>query len=138
MTRLSSTIALLLALTITGVVHSQQAQTRPLRIIAITGWGQDADRQRSREAGVDVQPDARVVVGLDRLRIVSADVATGQKTSIAAGKYITRKLFVEVITDGQGYSATQLEYQLTRWISLLSTLSTVGRSSASVRISKDY
>jgi PAS domain S-box-containing protein len=27
---------------------------RPLRIIAITGWGQDADRQRSREAGVDV------------------------------------------------------------------------------------
>ncbi len=27
---------------------------RPLRIIAITGWGQDADRQRSREAGFDV------------------------------------------------------------------------------------
>ncbi len=27
---------------------------RPLRIIAVTGWGQDADRQRSREAGVDV------------------------------------------------------------------------------------
>ncbi len=27
---------------------------RPLRIVAITGWGQDADRERSREAGVDV------------------------------------------------------------------------------------
>ncbi len=27
---------------------------RPLRIIAITGWGQDADRVRSQEAGVDV------------------------------------------------------------------------------------
>jgi translocation and assembly module TamB len=80
----------------------------------------------------------RRAVGLDRLRIVPADVATGQKTAIAAGKYITRKLFVEVVTDGQGYSATQVEYQITRWLSLLSTVSTIGRSSASVRVSKDY
>ena len=50
---------------------------------------------------------SRRAIGLDRLRIVPADVATGQKTAIAAGKYITRKLFVEVVTDGQGYSATQ-------------------------------
>jgi len=27
---------------------------RPMRIVAITGWGQDADRRRSREAGFDV------------------------------------------------------------------------------------
>jgi translocation and assembly module TamB len=80
----------------------------------------------------------RRAVGLDRLRIVPADVATGQKTAIAAGKYITRKLFVEVVTDGAGYSATQVEYQMTRWLSLLSTVSTIGRSSASVRVSKDY
>jgi translocation and assembly module TamB len=80
----------------------------------------------------------RRAVGLDRLRIVPADVATGQRTAIAAGKYITRKLFVEVVTDGQGYSATQIEYQVTRWLSLLSTVSTIGRSSASVRVSKDY
>jgi translocation and assembly module TamB len=80
----------------------------------------------------------RKAVGLDRLRIVPADVATGQKTAVAAGKYVTRKLFVEVVTDGQGYSATRVEYQLTRWLSLLSTVSTVGRSGASVRISKDY
>ena len=32
---------------------------------------------------------------------------------------------VEVVTDGQGYSATRVEYQLTRWLSLLSTVSTV-------------
>jgi translocation and assembly module TamB len=80
----------------------------------------------------------RRAVGLDRLRIVPADVATGQKTAIGAGKYITRKLYVEVVTDGQGYSATQIEYQITRWLSLLSTVSTIGRSSASVRVSKDY
>ena len=80
----------------------------------------------------------RRAIGLDRLRIVPADVATGQKTAIAAGKYITRKLFVEVVTDGQAYSATRIEYQISRWLSLLSTISTVGRSSASVRVSKDY
>ena len=80
----------------------------------------------------------RRAVGLDRLRIVPADVATGQGTAIAAGKYITRKLFVEVVSDGQGYSATRVEYQLTRWLSLLSSISTIGRSSASVRVSKDY
>ncbi|HET9812191.1 MAG TPA: translocation/assembly module TamB domain-containing protein, partial [Sphingomicrobium sp.] len=73
----------------------------------------------------------RRAIGLDRLRVVPADVATGQKTSIAAGKYLTRKLFVEVVTDGQGYSATRVEYQMTRWLSLLSTVSTIGRTSAS-------
>ena len=80
----------------------------------------------------------RKAIGLDRLRIVPADVATGQKTAIGAGKYITRKLYVEVVTDGAGYSATQIEYQMSRWLSILSTVSTIGRSSATVRVSKDY
>jgi len=80
----------------------------------------------------------RRVAGLDRLRILPADVATGQGTSVAAGKYIGRRTYVEVITDGQGYSATRLEFQLTRWLSLLSTISTIGRQSANVRVSKDY
>jgi translocation and assembly module TamB len=47
-------------------------------------------------------------------------------------------MFVEVITDGQGYSATRVEYQVTRWLSILSSVSTIGRASANVRISKDY
>lgn len=80
----------------------------------------------------------RRAVGLDRLRILPADVATGQKTAISAGKYIGRKLYVEVISDGQGYSATRVEYQVTRWLSILSSISTVGRTSANVRVSKDY
>jgi translocation and assembly module TamB len=80
----------------------------------------------------------RRAVGLDRLRIVPADISTGQKTAVSAGKYIGRKLFVEVITDGQGYSATRAEYQVTRWLSLLSSVSTIGRTSANVRVSKDY
>lgn len=80
----------------------------------------------------------RKAVGLDRLRVLPADISTGQKTSIAAGKYIGRKLYVEVITDGHEYSATRVEYEITRWLSLLSTVSTIGRAQASVRVSKDY
>jgi translocation and assembly module TamB len=80
----------------------------------------------------------RRVAGLDRLRILPADVTTGQGTSIAAGKYITRRTYVELITDGQGYSATRVEYQITRWLSLLSSVSTIGRQSVNVRVSKDY
>jgi translocation and assembly module TamB len=80
----------------------------------------------------------RRAIGLDRLRILPADIATGQKTSLSAGKYIGRRLFVEVITDGQGYSATRTEYQVTRWLSLLSSISTIGRAGANVRVSKDY
>ena len=80
----------------------------------------------------------RRAIGLDRLRILPADVATGQKTAISAGKYLGRKLYVEVITDGQGYSATRIEYQVTKWLSVLSSISTIGRTSANVRVSKDY
>jgi translocation and assembly module TamB len=93
---------------------------------------------QSGSGSLDPINKLRKAIGLDRLRVVPADIATGQKTAIGAGKYITRKLFVEVVTDGQGYSATRVEYQMTRWLSLLSTVSTIGRSSASVRVSKDY
>ncbi|CAN5198116.1 translocation/assembly module TamB domain-containing protein [soil metagenome] len=80
----------------------------------------------------------RQAIGLDRLRILPADTTTGSKTALAAGKYITRRTYVEVISDGQGYSASRVEFQITRWLSLLSSISTIGRTSASVRISKDY
>jgi translocation and assembly module TamB len=93
---------------------------------------------QSGSGNLDPINAVRRAVGLDRLRILPADVATGQKTAISAGKYVGRKLFVEVITDGQGYSATRVEYQVTRWLSILSSVSTIGRASANVRVSKDY
>ncbi|MBY0302302.1 translocation/assembly module TamB domain-containing protein [Sphingomonas ginsenosidimutans] len=80
----------------------------------------------------------RRAAGLDRLRILPADPQTGQGTSIAAGKFVTRRLYAEIITDGQGYSATRVEFQVTRWLSLLSSISTLGRQSANVRVSRDY
>jgi CheY-like chemotaxis protein len=32
----------------------QQQHSKNLRLIAMTGYGQDADRQRSKEAGIDL------------------------------------------------------------------------------------
>jgi len=80
----------------------------------------------------------RRVAHLDRLRVEPADLTTGQKTSIAGGKYIGKKIYVELVTDGQAYSATRLEFQATRWLTLLSTISTIGRQSVNLRVSKDY
>ena len=80
----------------------------------------------------------RKAVGLDRLRILPADPTTGAGTSVAAGKYITRRFYAEIITDGAGYSATQVEFQVTRWLSLLSSISTLGRENVNLRVSKDY
>jgi translocation and assembly module TamB len=80
----------------------------------------------------------RKAVGLDRLRILPADTITGQRTSIAAGKYLSRRTFVELVTDGQGYSATRAEFQVTRWLSILASISTIGRQTAAVRVSRDY
>jgi translocation and assembly module TamB len=65
-------------------------------------------------------------------------VTQGIGTQLAAGKYLGRRVYVEVVTDGRGYSATTVEYQITRWLALLSTISTIGRESVNVRVSRDY
>ena len=93
---------------------------------------------RGGKGGLNPINAVRRVAGLDRLRILPADPTIGAGTAVAAGKYIGRRTYVEVISDGQGYSATRVEYQLTRWLSLLSSISTIGRQSGSVKISKDY
>ena len=88
--------------------------------------------------GLDPINAVRRAIGLDRLRIVGADASTGAKTSVAAGKYLTRRTYVEVVSDGQGYSATRVEFAITRWLSLISSISTIGKQSISARVSKDY
>ena len=68
--------------------------------------------------GLDPINAVRRSIGLDRLRILPADVTQGIGTQLAAGKYFGRRVYVEVVTDGRGYSATTVEYQITRWLSL--------------------
>ena len=93
---------------------------------------------RSGGGGLDPINAIRRAAGLDRLRILPANTELGAGTSIAAGKYLTRRLFVEVITDGQGYSATRVEFQVTRWLAILAAISTLNNESINVRIKRDY
>jgi translocation and assembly module TamB len=77
-------------------------------------------------------------LGIDRLRIVAADQTRGRGTSVAAGQYIGRNVYVELATDAQGYTATRIEVSLTRSLSILSEVATLGGTSVNVRWKKDY
>jgi len=80
----------------------------------------------------------RSSIGFDRLRILSPDEASGRETSLAAGKYITNNIYIEIITDARGFTATQLEVSLSRALSILSQTGSFSGSSVSVRYSRDY
>jgi translocation and assembly module TamB len=80
----------------------------------------------------------RSATGFDRLRVLGADEATGRGTSLAAGKYLTDNIYVEIVTDARGFTATQLEIALTKALSLLTSTGSFGGSSGSLRYSKDY
>ena len=77
-------------------------------------------------------------LGIDRLRILPADITTGRRTTVAAGQYLGRNVYVELATDAAGYNATSIEIGLTRTLSVLSQVATLGGTSASVRWKKDY
>ena len=89
-------------------------------------------------AGLDPIGQLRRSIGLDQLRIVSADPALGRGTGVALGKNLGRRFYVEIVTDGQGYSATQVEYRITSWLALLGTVTTIGRDSVLAEIRRDY
>ena len=88
--------------------------------------------------GLDPINKLRTAIGLDRLRIMGADASTGRGTSVAVGKNLGRRFYAEIVTDGRGYNATQLEYRVTRWLSILATVSSLGRQGIDARVSKDY
>jgi len=92
----------------------------------------------SSGGGLNPLGKLRSATGFDRLRILGADQATGRGTSLAAGKYITKDIYVEIITDAKGMTATQIEVSLTKALSLLSSAGSFGGSNASLRYSKDY
>ena len=77
-------------------------------------------------------------LGIDRLRVLPADTVSGRRTAIAAGQYIGRRLYVELASDAQGYTATNIEVSLTRSLSILSQVATIGGTSVNLRLKKDY
>lgn len=93
---------------------------------------------RGGNGGLNPINAVRKGLGIDRLRILPADVARGRKTSIAAGQYIGDRVYVEVTTDAQGFTATSVEVSLTRSLSILSEVATLGGTSLNVRWKRDY
>lgn len=88
--------------------------------------------------GLDPINKLRTAIGLDRLRFVSADAALGRQTGVAVGKYLGRHFYAEIVSDGRGYSATNLEFRLTSWLALLGSVASTGRQSVNAKVSKDY
>jgi translocation and assembly module TamB len=88
--------------------------------------------------GIDPINRLRSAIGLDRLRIVPADPALDRGTAIALGKNFGRRFYGELITDGRGYSATEVEFRVTSWLSLLATVNTMGRQTVRAEYRRDY
>ncbi|HEX7858419.1 MAG TPA: translocation/assembly module TamB domain-containing protein [Sphingobium sp.] len=76
--------------------------------------------------------------GIDRLRILGDDKTTGRGTSLAVGQHITNNVYVEIVTDARGYTATQLEVSLSKALSVLSEMSSFGGSAVNLRYRKNY
>ncbi|MGL4541208.1 MAG: translocation/assembly module TamB domain-containing protein, partial [Polymorphobacter sp.] len=93
---------------------------------------------RGGNGGLNPINAIRKGLGIDRLRILPADTTRGRKTSIAAGQYIGDRVYVEVTSDAQGFSSTSVEVSLTRSLSILSEIATLGGTSLNVRWKRDY
>jgi translocation and assembly module TamB len=93
---------------------------------------------RGSGGGLNPLGKLRSAAGISRLRILGADQTTGRGTALAAGQYISKNIYVEVITDARGFTATQLEIGLSRTLSVLSQTSSFGGSSATLQYSRDY
>jgi len=76
--------------------------------------------------------------GIDRIRLLGADEESGRGTSLAVGQYISNDVYVEIVTDARGYTATQLEIALSKALSVLSEVGSFGGSSVNLRYRKDY
>ena len=81
----------------------------------------------------------RSATGIDRLRILGADQNTGRGTALAAGMYLSDDIYLEIITDARGFTATQLEIALSRALSVISQFGSGNNgTNVNVRYSKDY
>ena len=97
-----------------------------------------ASLRGGKGAGLNPINFVRKTLGIDRLRILPADTTTGRRTSIAAGQYIGRRIYLEFASDAQGYTASNIEVAITRSLSILSQVATEGGTSVNLRLKKDY
>jgi translocation and assembly module TamB len=93
---------------------------------------------RGSGGGLNPLGTLRSATGVDRLRILGPDEDTGRGTALAAGQYLTDDIYIELITDTRGFTATQLEVSVLPWLSVLSQAGGSGVTNFNVRVKKDY
>jgi translocation and assembly module TamB len=93
---------------------------------------------RGGGGGLNPLGKLRSATGLDRLRVLGADETTGRGTAVAAGFYISNDIYLELITDARGFTATQIEIALSKALSALFQAGSFGGSSVNVRYRKQY
>ena len=94
---------------------------------------------RGGGGGLNPLGKLRSAGGFDRLRILGADDSTGRGTAIAAGFYVSDDIYLEIITDARGFTATQIEIALSKALSILSQVGTSGGgNNVNVRYRKQY
>jgi translocation and assembly module TamB len=94
---------------------------------------------RGGGGGLNPLGKLRSATGFDRLRILGADETTGRGTAVAAGFYISNDIYLEIITDARGFTATQIEIALTKALRLLSQVGTSGGgNNVNLRYRKQY
>ncbi len=114
---------------------SSVAQISPLQAVQLAAA---VNSLRGGGGGFNPLGKLRSAAGLDQLHVYGADQATGRGPSVGAGKYISSNIYVEVITDARGNTATQIEVALTKSLKLLSSVGALGTSNIGLRYSHDY
>lgn len=93
---------------------------------------------RGGSGGLNPLGKLRAATGISRLRILYPDEASGRGTAFAAGRYVSNNVYLEVITDARGFTATRIEVSLSRALSLLSEAGGSGVNSFNIRYRKRY
>lgn len=110
-------------------------QLAPLQAVQLAA---SLNSLRSTGGGFNPLGKLRAATGVSRLRILAPDEANGRGTALAAGRYISNNIYLEVITDARGYTATQIEVGLSRTLSVLSQAGGAGATSFNLRYKKRY
>ncbi len=93
---------------------------------------------RATGGGLNPLGKLRAASGLSRLSILSPDAKTGRGTAISAGRYISNNVYLELITDARGFTATQIEVSLSRTLSILGAAGGSGLTNINLRYRKRY
>ena len=110
-------------------------QLSPLQAVQLAA---SLNSLRSTGGGFNPLGKLRAATGVSRLRILAPDEAAGRGTAIAAGRYISNNIYLEVITDARGYTATQMEVGLSKTLSILSQTGGAGVTNINLRYRKRY